>query len=730
MGSNNQRHKQGSVFWQLLRTSLVPGLCTAAILSFLFIPMMIGTARKNDAAREALMLHAVATQLDSMEASAKSTPDQIKKFDWLFYDVFIQSRIQKQPTNAKLKEEIMRDLYSMVLHDSLVEAVSFRFLGQNDKIYGSGGVYDDASYLQEFSPNNVSYAFFTAPEGFSTVMIGNTPYLMYYAPLSFSIYSQHKGEVNLFYKTSKLAESILLKTGHNVNAFRIMTKDETVLWSYELNISEEPCISLQTISASGDYIYEIDVPESVHNQTRKQIMPVVWMIIVLDVLFCVVSAYYFAIRAYKPVGTMMNKFAAGQNEGNEYNALDRIMDRILLETSEVKSMLDQLQPLARQRLLNGLISGQQLLSDVSEDRLATCNISFPYDTFRVLAVFAPISQAESLPPQFQGQKQAGYLMTELISEASGKDLRLKNYVAYEDDDWYWILVNYVEEQDLELFLERLESRFCFYVPEYDGQFEISVGISAVTTDGDQLARCAEQAGSTLHFSQLNQLKGRVSYADVADQLKNQYDYPLSTQLLLSRAVQEGSLENANAILDEIILSNRERKLSLASLRALYSDLVSTVLRSLQTIGAEIDYHAVKTDKIMGLSDIQVYIGKLMEDACGHVWKENHGGEENLDQEILDYVDANLYNAGLSANMIAEKFEKPQVYISRLYKKRKDMNFTDYVNRARIQRAIELITTEGISLNDVYPMVGYVSMSTFRRNFTKFTNKSPGEFTRS
>jgi len=381
-------------------------------------------------------------------------------------------------------------------------------------------------------------------------------------------------------------------------------------------------------------------------------------------------------------------------------------------------------------MLNSLISGQHLLSDLSQDKLDTCSISFPYGQFRVLAVYAPLSQAESLPVQFQGQKQSGYLLTELISENSCKDLELKTYVAYEDDDWYWIIVNYADESDLQQYLDRLENRFRFYVPEYDGQFEISLGISTVVQNGDHLARCAEQAGSTLHFAQLNRLKGRVYYQDVAMQLKNQYAYPLSTQLLLSRAVQEGNLENASALLEEIIHSNQEQRLSLASLRALHADLVSTVLRSMQGMGIEIDHQTVKTEKIMSLSDVSFHVGKLVEAACSHTWKESHGGEEDLDQDILDYVDANLYNSGLSANMIAEKFEKPQVYISRLYKKRKDMNFTDYVNRARIQRAVELITTEGISLNDVYPMVGYVSMSTFRRNFTKYTNKSPGEFTRS
>ena len=58
-----------------------------------------------------------------------------------------------------------------------------------------------------------------------------------------------------------------------------------------------------------------------------------------------------------------------------------------------------------------------------------------------------------------------------------------------------------------------------------------------------------------------------------------------------------------------------------------------------------------------------------------------------------------------------------------------MKYVDYVNGIRTMRAAELLRTEepGNSLDAIRLAVGYVSQSTFRRNFVKYMGCTPTQY---
>ena len=61
----------------------------------------------------------------------------------------------------------------------------------------------------------------------------------------------------------------------------------------------------------------------------------------------------------------------------------------------------------------------------------------------------------------------------------------------------------------------------------------------------------------------------------------------------------------------------------------------------------------------------------------------------------------------------------------LFKEQRGTNYNNYVNQTRILRAVQLMDEKGLDSSAVYPMVGYVSLSTFRRNFQKYAGSTPG-----
>lgn len=98
------------------------------------------------------------------------------------------------------------------------------------------------------------------------------------------------------------------------------------------------------------------------------------------------------------------------------------------------------------------------------------------------------------------------------------------------------------------------------------------------------------------------------------------------------------------------------------------------------------------------------------------------------QEILDYVEEHCAEA-LTLNDVAKRFNFNYSYLSSYFSANSREGFSEYLNRARIRRAEELLRKGDIPVSEVCGMVGYGDHSYFCKVFKKFTGKTPSEFRR-
>ncbi|MFR8531150.1 MAG: helix-turn-helix domain-containing protein, partial [Anaeromassilibacillus sp.] len=91
------------------------------------------------------------------------------------------------------------------------------------------------------------------------------------------------------------------------------------------------------------------------------------------------------------------------------------------------------------------------------------------------------------------------------------------------------------------------------------------------------------------------------------------------------------------------------------------------------------------------------------------------------QEILDYVEEHCAEA-LTLNDVAKRFNFNYSYLSSYFSANSREGFSEYLNRARIRRAEELLRKGDIPVSEVCGMVGYGSI--ICKVFKKFTGKTP------
>ena len=67
------------------------------------------------------------------------------------------------------------------------------------------------------------------------------------------------------------------------------------------------------------------------------------------------------------------------------------------------------------------------------------------------------------------------------------------------------------------------------------------------------------------------------------------------------------------------------------------------------------------------------------------------------------------------------------YFSSVFKKEMGENFSSYLNRLRVERAMAMLTGTGKSLNEIAKLCGFEDQSWFSKTFKKMTGASPGKY---
>lgn len=100
--------------------------------------------------------------------------------------------------------------------------------------------------------------------------------------------------------------------------------------------------------------------------------------------------------------------------------------------------------------------------------------------------------------------------------------------------------------------------------------------------------------------------------------------------------------------------------------------------------------------------------------------------DEIINKITQYI-SNHYNEQLSLKEIADKFHFNYYYLSSYFSSHIAEGFSEYLNKIRVEKALELLRNENIPVSEVSYLVGYSDHSYFCKVFKKFTNVTPSRF---
>ncbi len=95
--------------------------------------------------------------------------------------------------------------------------------------------------------------------------------------------------------------------------------------------------------------------------------------------------------------------------------------------------------------------------------------------------------------------------------------------------------------------------------------------------------------------------------------------------------------------------------------------------------------------------------------------------------VTDYIKNNLTADDLSQSAMAEMAGISKDYFSRMFKNVTGMNYSKWLNMIRLEKAVEMLSKDDMTLTEIAMMSGFQSISSFIRVFHDEKGMAPGEY---
>lgn len=210
----------------------------------------------------------------------------------------------------------------------------------------------------------------------------------------------------------------------------------------------------------------------------------------------------------------------------------------------------------------------------------------------------------------------------------------------------------------------------------------------------------------------------------------EYDKLIMKYKLFVSNMLEGNETEVASLLDRFLDEFRDVPISFT--RRLVKDLFAIMQTTFAQGGVDIqdltrmilenDMQSDNLEQIRSIS--KSALARVMNDTAPH---KSHSSQSIIDKAKL-YIQEN-YAKELSLESVADQVFLHPVYFSKLFKQYAGVNFTDYLTRTRMNKAIELLAQRKHKMYEISRMIGYANSKYFNRVFKQFTGCTPREYSR-
>ncbi|AIQ40104.1 helix-turn-helix domain-containing protein [Paenibacillus sp. FSL R5-0912] len=497
---------------------------------------------------------------------------------------------------------------------------------------------------------------------------------------------------------------------------------------------------ITTRSGTNGWVYQAGIPRSVLMKNANTIKHMTWLItagaLFLGLLAGLVLAYRNSMPINRLLAVMKEQFGKEDSpERNEFDFLSGNIADMITKNKLLETELNRQLPLVRDAFLKRLIAGEFESREEIVSAAEQADIGLGEGTG-----YAGILQIKGY---------SGMDSVEILNELNAARLLLKQTFAelagplpMTDMGSDKIVILFFsstadggpagKEDGMELLMDQ-------WVQRVFEEYRISVqgGFGEYFSSVTEVSQSFEQARQALEYAVYTNRKGVMRHQEV--QIENTtYYYPLETEQRLISTIRAGELAEAERIIDATFAQNLgPRELSMEMKHQLIGEMKGTFLKLLDQkifmespLGESIKRQIIDIDTSSPIESIQAEFLELTGELCGFITNKKKDAHTQIIKQMYQYTAEMYADTELTLYRVAEHVERPEKYISQLFKEVTGVNYSDHLIKVRMDEAAILLRESRYTVDEIAARVGYNSSHSFRRAFKRLTGISPSTYRQS
>lgn len=502
------------------------------------------------------------------------------------------------------------------------------------------------------------------------------------------------------------------------------------MWEGPVKLAGRNYVALRYSAPSG-YSYCTLLPETQLNARKMANMLTLTIFILLAAAVGLFLCWHMSVRSATPLNQLMKQASRLTERDQEHNSvfvkLSDIFQYLAGVNSDLVEMMEEQKPYIRNAFVNRLLFGNPLSCE-EEDLLAN-RMDFDRNGMVFCVLIFRIITLDSVE-----EKSVDLLSTCLLSlmEMIKKEFPGSLYAATGEDQVSLIMrVPHKNRDSIESLVEEKLLRIREELPANIAERIFVYGGNVVEEMEDVYESYHNAA-----FAFMNE-KERTESQVIWFRKNNKkmvavFPY-FELSVKLTRLVTSGDEQGLHDALKEIMTqyileSNLPAWLQQILLNELQAILFHILVRleleeqEYQKYFSELE----KEHRIPLIEQITSTLG-LYRSLCALVNEKKTKEAGKMMPAILAFLDANYGDPDLSLTMVADTFRISVPYLSSLFKASAGVNFSNYVEDVRIEKAKGFLKNTSMSVGEIAVATGYSSTNSFSRAFRRVTGDSASEY---
>ena len=275
-----------------------------------------------------------------------------------------------------------------------------------------------------------------------------------------------------------------------------------------------------------------------------------------------------------------------------------------------------------------------------------------------------------------------------------------------------------------------------YYLENNTETDVCIGVGNVYSDLGKLRESYRESKDALKYRFVSGEEDVIYFRDIYPYYDTENAVAVNDDILheFGNAIRISDAIKAEEILDQM-LNHMKKSGGERQQIVIYSvQVLAEIMKVLTELKVDVQSEFLSQSGLFEgiftrntFDEVRDYLRRAVQEACVMIGAEVSDKEKNLVHKVKDYLKENFAEEEISLNSLAAMYYVNSSYLSRVFKEKTGMTFSNYLFELRMKEAESLILRTDLKSYEIAEKVGISDPHYFSSCFKKYTGMSVSEY---